>query len=90
MMETSWGPLRNDSGASGESGYDSPDLLLLGTDPPLCSLSLVLEALIVLVGKPNLEEPVQLELAELLTQNPEMFKRNAEEFTLRFGEDRPS
>ncbi|XP_049976835.1 ubiquitin/ISG15-conjugating enzyme E2 L6 isoform X1 [Alexandromys fortis] len=50
----------------------------------------VLEALIVLVGKPNPEEPVRLELVELLIQNPEMFKRNAEEFTLMFGEDRPS
>lgn len=65
-------------------------MLLLGADTPLCSLSPVLEALIVLVGKPDPEVPVRLELAELLTQNPEMFKRNAEDFTLQFGEDRPT
>lgn len=50
----------------------------------------VLEALNVLVSKPNLEEPVRLELADLLTQNPEMFRKKAEEFTLKFGVDRPS
>lgn len=43
-----------------------------------------------LVSKPNLEEPVRLELADLLTQNPEMFRKKAEEFTLKFGVDRPS
>ncbi|XP_005065144.1 ubiquitin/ISG15-conjugating enzyme E2 L6 [Mesocricetus auratus] len=50
----------------------------------------VLEALNVLVGRPALEEPVRLELADLLSQNPEMFRRKAEEFTLEFGVDRPS
>lgn len=43
-----------------------------------------------LVSRPNPEEPVRLELADLLTQNPEMFRQKAEEFTLQFGEDRPS
>lgn len=50
----------------------------------------VLEALNVLVSRPNLEEPVRLELADLLTQDPEMFRKKAEEFTLQYGVDRPS
>ncbi|XP_062949369.1 ubiquitin/ISG15-conjugating enzyme E2 L6 [Cynocephalus volans] len=50
----------------------------------------VLEALNMLVNRPNLEEPLRVELADLLSQNPELFKKNAEEFTLRFGVDRPS
>lgn len=50
----------------------------------------VLEALSILVNRPNLEEPVRLELADLLTQHPEMFRQRAEEFTLEFGMDRPS
>jgi ubiquitin-conjugating enzyme E2 L6 len=44
----------------------------------------------VLVNKPNLEEPVRMEIAYLLSENPELFRRKAEEFTLRFGLDRPS
>lgn len=50
----------------------------------------VLEALSILVNRPNLDEPVRLELADLLTQHPEMFRQRAEEFTLEFGMDRPS
>lgn len=50
----------------------------------------VLEALNILVSRPNLEEPVRLELADLLTQDPEMFRKKAEEFTLQYGVDRPS
>lgn len=50
----------------------------------------VLEALNVLVNKLDLEEPLRLELADLLTQDPEQFNRRAEEFTLKFGEQRPS
>uniref|UniRef100_A0A2K6GIA6 Ubiquitin conjugating enzyme E2 L6 n=1 Tax=Propithecus coquereli TaxID=379532 RepID=A0A2K6GIA6_PROCO len=53
------------------------------------ALLLPLEALNVLVNKPNLGEPLRVELADLLTQNPELFRRNAEEFTLQFGVDRP-
>ncbi|XP_037693661.1 ubiquitin/ISG15-conjugating enzyme E2 L6-like [Choloepus didactylus] len=49
-----------------------------------------LEALNGLVNKLELEQPLQVEPADLLTQNPELFKRNAEEFTLWFGLDRPS
>ncbi|XP_052038794.1 ubiquitin/ISG15-conjugating enzyme E2 L6 isoform X2 [Apodemus sylvaticus] len=50
----------------------------------------VLEALSALVNRPNLDEPVRLELADLLTRDPEMFRKKAEEFTLQYGEDRPS
>ncbi|XP_003464270.1 ubiquitin/ISG15-conjugating enzyme E2 L6 [Cavia porcellus] len=50
----------------------------------------VLEALSLLVNRPNLEEPMQLDLAELLAQSPDLFWRRAEEMTLQFGEDRPS
>lgn len=50
----------------------------------------VLEALYNLVNRPDLAEPVRVELADLLTQNPELFQRKAEEFTLQFGVDRPS
>ncbi|XP_074257586.1 ubiquitin/ISG15-conjugating enzyme E2 L6 isoform X1 [Saimiri boliviensis] len=50
----------------------------------------VLEALNVLVNRPNVAEPLRVDVADLLTQNPELFRKNAEEFTLRFGMDRPS
>ncbi|XP_076972337.1 ubiquitin/ISG15-conjugating enzyme E2 L6 [Tamandua tetradactyla] len=50
----------------------------------------VLEALHMLVNKPELGQPLRVELADMLTQDPELFKKNAEEFTLRFGLDRPS
>ncbi|XP_037694325.1 ubiquitin/ISG15-conjugating enzyme E2 L6 isoform X1 [Choloepus didactylus] len=50
----------------------------------------VLEALNGLVNKPELGQPLRVELADLLTQNPELFKKNAEEFTRQFGLDRPS
>ncbi|XP_036181719.1 ubiquitin/ISG15-conjugating enzyme E2 L6 isoform X2 [Myotis myotis] len=50
----------------------------------------VLEALSVLVNNPDLGEPVRLELADLLTLDSEQFHRRAEEFTLQFGEPRPS
>lgn len=49
-----------------------------------------MEALNVLVNKPELGQPLRLELADQLTQDPELFNRRAEEFTLQFGVDRPS
>ncbi|XP_023561830.1 ubiquitin/ISG15-conjugating enzyme E2 L6 isoform X2 [Octodon degus] len=52
--------------------------------------SQVLESLSLLVNKPNLEEPVRADLAGLLAQSPDLFWKRAEEFTLQFGEDRPS
>ncbi|XP_074192516.1 ubiquitin/ISG15-conjugating enzyme E2 L6 isoform X2 [Rhinolophus sinicus] len=50
----------------------------------------VLEALNMLVNKPDLDQPVRLELADLLIQDPLLFHKNAEDFTLNFGEPRPS
>ncbi|XP_072494763.1 ubiquitin/ISG15-conjugating enzyme E2 L6 isoform X2 [Notamacropus eugenii] len=50
----------------------------------------VLEALISLVNTPNQDLPVQAELADMYVQNPEQFMKNAKEFTLQFGEDRPT
>ncbi|XP_029770999.1 ubiquitin/ISG15-conjugating enzyme E2 L6 [Suricata suricatta] len=50
----------------------------------------VLEALNMLVNKPDLGQPVRLELADLLAQDPELFHREAREFTLNYGADRPS
>ncbi|XP_014313999.2 ubiquitin/ISG15-conjugating enzyme E2 L6 isoform X1 [Myotis lucifugus] len=50
----------------------------------------VLEALSVLVNNPDLVEPLRLELADLLTLNSEQFHSKAKEFTLQFGEPRPS
>ncbi|XP_003801434.1 ubiquitin/ISG15-conjugating enzyme E2 L6 [Otolemur garnettii] len=49
----------------------------------------VLDALNLMVNKPNLAEPLRVELADLMQQNPELFRKKAEEFTLRFGVDRP-
>ncbi|XP_069888400.1 ubiquitin/ISG15-conjugating enzyme E2 L6 isoform X1 [Dipodomys merriami] len=57
---------------------------------PHTKICQVLETLNVLVNNPDLREPVRIELADLLAQNPEVFKRKAEEFTLQFGESRPS
>ncbi|KAM5225900.1 ubiquitin/ISG15-conjugating enzyme E2 L6 [Hipposideros larvatus] len=50
----------------------------------------VLDALSKLVNSPDLEQPVRVELADLLTQDPELFYKKAEEFTLQYGENRPS
>ncbi|XP_027437114.1 ubiquitin/ISG15-conjugating enzyme E2 L6 isoform X1 [Zalophus californianus] len=50
----------------------------------------VLEALSVLVNKPDLGQPIRVELADLLTKNPELFNKEAREFTLKYGADRPS
>uniref|UniRef100_A0A8D1WJC8 UBC core domain-containing protein n=1 Tax=Sus scrofa TaxID=9823 RepID=A0A8D1WJC8_PIG len=51
---------------------------------------IVLEALNVLVNRPEPGQPLRVELADQLTQDPELFNRKAEEFTLQFGVDRPS
>ncbi|XP_039100938.1 ubiquitin/ISG15-conjugating enzyme E2 L6 [Hyaena hyaena] len=50
----------------------------------------VLEALSVLVNTPDMTQPIRLELADLLMQDPELFHREAREFTLKYGADRPS
>uniref|UniRef100_A0A8C7BLR0 E2 ubiquitin-conjugating enzyme n=1 Tax=Neovison vison TaxID=452646 RepID=A0A8C7BLR0_NEOVI len=52
--------------------------------------SQVLEALSVLVNRPDLRQPIRLELADLLAENPERFNSEAREFTLKYGADRPS
>ncbi|KAM9081352.1 ubiquitin/ISG15-conjugating enzyme E2 L6 isoform 2-T2 [Megaptera novaeangliae] len=57
---------------------------------PFTKTCQVLEALNVLVNKPELGQPLRLELADQLSQDPELFNRRAEEFTLQFGVDRPS
>ncbi|KAM6160237.1 ubiquitin/ISG15-conjugating enzyme E2 L6 [Erethizon dorsatum] len=57
---------------------------------PHTKASQVLEALSILVNRPNLEEPVRVDLADQLARSPEQFWRKAEEFTLQYGEDRPS
>uniref|UniRef100_A0A8C2UT39 E2 ubiquitin-conjugating enzyme n=2 Tax=Chinchilla lanigera TaxID=34839 RepID=A0A8C2UT39_CHILA len=57
---------------------------------PHTKASQVLEALSLLVNTPNLEEPLRVDLADLLDWSPELFWRKAEEFTRQFGEDRPS
>ncbi|XP_022447658.1 ubiquitin/ISG15-conjugating enzyme E2 L6 isoform X1 [Delphinapterus leucas] len=57
---------------------------------PFTKTCQVLEALNLLVNKPELGQPLRLELADQLTQDPELFNRRAEEFTLQFGVDRPS
>lgn len=57
---------------------------------PHTKASQVLEVLNHLVNRPNLEEPLRVDLADLLARSPEVFWKRAEEFTLQFGEDRPS
>ncbi|XP_006989703.2 ubiquitin/ISG15-conjugating enzyme E2 L6 [Peromyscus maniculatus bairdii] len=73
-----------------EDGLVCLPLISIENWKPYTKTCQVLEALNMLVSRPNPEEPVRLELADLLTQNPEMFRQKAEEFTLQFGEDRPS
>lgn len=67
-----------------------PRIFLSVLNVLLWPLSPVLEALSVLVNNPDVGEPVRLELADLLTLDSERFHRTAEEFTLQFGEPRPS
>ncbi|XP_057585882.1 ubiquitin/ISG15-conjugating enzyme E2 L6 isoform X2 [Hippopotamus amphibius kiboko] len=57
---------------------------------PHIRTSQVLEALSVLVNTLEVRQPLRVELADQLTQDPELFNKKAEEFTLQFGVDRPS
>ncbi|XP_074087595.1 ubiquitin/ISG15-conjugating enzyme E2 L6 [Macrotis lagotis] len=50
----------------------------------------VLEALLLLVNTPNSHLPLRPELADMYVQNTEEFMKNATEFTLEYGEDRPA
>lgn len=77
----------------GDLGVDSfqpRPRIFLCMPMPWSGLSPVLEALNMLVNSPELGQPLRLELADLMTRNPELFNRKAEEFTREFGEDRPS
>lgn len=73
-----------------ESGQVCLPLLSKENWKPYTKTCQVLEALIMLVNEPNPREPVRVELADLLLQDQEQFKKKAEEFTLQFGVDRPS
>lgn len=73
-----------------ENGQVCLPIISKGNWEPTTKAFQVLEALNRLVNRPDLEEPVRLELVDLLTQDPELFKQKATEFTLQFGEDRPS
>lgn len=74
------------------TGQSSPPSQEFALRPDILTwpLSPVLEALNILVNKPNLQEPLRMELADLLRQDPELFHRSAEKHTLEFGEHRPS
>ncbi|KAM5248238.1 ubiquitin/ISG15-conjugating enzyme E2 L6 [Ctenodactylus gundi] len=74
----------------GEDGLVCLPLLSREHWKPQTKTCQVLEALNQLVNRPNLEEPLRVDLADLLAQSPEQFHRKAEEFTLQFGLDRPS
>ncbi|KAG3285057.1 ubiquitin conjugating enzyme E2 L6 [Ictidomys tridecemlineatus] len=73
-----------------ESGEVCVPLLSKENWNPYIKVCQVLEALNMLVDKPNPREPLRVELADLLLQDPELFRKKAEEFTLEFGVDRPS
>ncbi|XP_048216419.1 ubiquitin/ISG15-conjugating enzyme E2 L6 [Perognathus longimembris pacificus] len=73
-----------------ENGQVCLPLISAANWNPYKKICQVLETLNVLVNNPDLREPVRIELADLLAQNPELFRRKAEEFTLQFGENRPS
>ncbi|XP_011818804.1 PREDICTED: ubiquitin/ISG15-conjugating enzyme E2 L6 [Colobus angolensis palliatus] len=73
-----------------ESGYVCLPIISSENWKPCIKTCQVLEALNVLVNRPNIREPLRMDLADLLTENPELFRKNAEEFTLQYGVDRPS
>uniref|UniRef100_UPI0029555EE0 ubiquitin/ISG15-conjugating enzyme E2 L6 n=1 Tax=Panthera onca TaxID=9690 RepID=UPI0029555EE0 len=89
-----WGPPWSEHGGAKGSGRGLPSPpsqdFSLRPDVLTWLLSPVLEALNVLVNRPDLGQPVRLELADLLKQDPELFHREAREFTLKYGVDRPS
>lgn len=57
---------------------------------PQTRICQVLEALSMLVNRPEESLPLRLSLAQQLEQNPDLFNQEASNFTLEFGEDRPS
>ena len=50
----------------------------------------VINALIVLINTPDLQHPTRADLSEEYLRDKATFMKNAEEFTLRHGESRPS
>jgi len=50
----------------------------------------VIQALVSLVSDPEPEHPLRADLAEEYTKDKKKFMKNAEEFTKKFGEKRPS
>jgi len=50
----------------------------------------VIQALVSLVSNPDPEHPLRPDLAKEYTEDREKFMENAEEFTKKFGEKRPS
>jgi hypothetical protein len=62
--------------------------------PPLsimgCVLVAVIQALVALVHDPEPEHPLRADLAEEYSKDKKKFLKNAEEFTKKHGEKRPS
>ncbi|XP_049636764.1 ubiquitin/ISG15-conjugating enzyme E2 L6 [Suncus etruscus] len=56
---------------------------------PYFHIDRVLDALNMLVNKPESGQSLHLAMAEELAQKPELFNKKAEEFTLRCGLERP-
>lgn len=55
-----------------------------------CMLFIVIQALVALVNDPEPEHPLRAELAEEYLKDRKKFIKNAEEFTKKHGEKRPS
>lgn len=53
-------------------------------------LSTVIQSLVALVHDPEPEHPLRAELAEEYTKDRKKFMKNAEEFTKKYSEKRPS
>jgi len=52
--------------------------------------SKVIQALVSLINEPEPDHPLRAELAEEYTKDRKRFFKNAEDFTKKFGEKRPS
>lgn len=51
---------------------------------------LVIQALVALVHDPEPEHPLRADLAEEYTKNKKQFMKNADAFTVKYAERRPS
>ncbi|XP_038620610.1 ubiquitin/ISG15-conjugating enzyme E2 L6 [Tachyglossus aculeatus] len=74
----------------GENGQVCLSLISSENWKPSTKTSQVLEALVSLLNRPELGQPLRAELADQLAKNPELFQKKAKEFTLSFGEKRPA